>query len=68
MKINTISEKKLYCLNEVNWIEADGSNVKIHFHNNALITLEMEKFSGILEDLDRPWDIKGPFSISFGKD
>ena len=66
MKIN--SEKKLYPINEVNWVEADGPSVKIHFHNDVVITLEIDKVSGNLEDLDQPWDIKGPFSISFGKD
>ena len=53
---------------EVSLIEANGSNINVHFHDGTVIRLEVDEIKGSLVDLDQPWDIKGPRSLSFGKD
>ncbi len=66
MKIDT--ENEIYPTNEISCLEAEGSKINIFFHNDVVITLEVEKYCGNLNDLDQPWDITGPISLSFGKD
>ena len=60
--------KSPYPTFEVNFIEVSDLNVNIVFHNDIAIRLVLESYNGKLEDLDEPWDIEGPASLSFGKD